>query len=130
LNILLDTQVAIWAVAAPERLRAESLRLIADRNNNVAVSAISICEIAIKYRLCKRVGAPPFSGCRALELFQMTGFRILPLAAEHAVALENLPDMHADPFDRLLLAQALHEPLRLLTADSLIWPLHVTVIPA
>jgi PIN domain nuclease of toxin-antitoxin system len=130
LNLLLDTQVAIWAVAEPDRLRPESRRLIADRGNDVVVSAISICEIAIKYRLRKRFGAPPFSAARALELFRMTGFRILNLAGEHGTALETLPDMHADPFDRLLLAQALHEPLRLLTADAMLWPLHDSVIPA
>lgn len=118
MNILLDTSVAIWALAAPERLSPRSRDLIADPDNDVVVSALSVCEIAIKYRLAKRVGAPPFSGARALELFHAAGYRLLALTAHHAAALESLPEMHADPFDRLLLAQALYEPLRLMTADA------------
>jgi len=130
MNLLLDTQVAIWALAAPERLSSGSRALIADPANDVAVSAISVCEIAVKHRLGKRVGAPPFSAVRALELFREAGFRLLPLTADHAAAAERLPEMHADPFDRLLLAQALHEPLRLMTADALLIGLHDSVIPA
>ena len=66
MNILLDTQVAIWALAAPERLSAASRDLIGDPLNDVFVSAISITEIAIKHRLGKRLGAPPATGCRRL----------------------------------------------------------------
>jgi PIN domain nuclease of toxin-antitoxin system len=58
------------------------------------------------------------------------GFGFLDLTADHSAALERLPDMHGDPFDRLLLAQALYEPARLLSADALICRAHDTVIPA
>ena len=70
--------------------------LIADYANDVFVSAVSVWEIAIKFGLGKRASAPPLSG---------------------EVALDGLPPLHWDPFDRMLIAQALSEPLRLLTAD-------------
>ena len=82
------------------------------------VSAVSIWEIAIKFALRKRTGAPPFSGAVALEAFLAAGYRMLNVTPQHAAAVEALPHLHADPFDRMLIAQALHEPLRLLTADA------------
>ena len=130
MNILLGASVAIWALAAPERLRQASRDLIAGSDNEIVVSAVSVCEIAIKYRLGKRVGAPPFSGVRALELFHAAGYRLLALTADHAAALESLPEMHADPFDRLLIAQALYEPLRLMTADAELSKLGGNILPA
>ena len=82
MNILLDTQVAIWALAAPERLSEKSRAQIAESQNSLFVSAVNVAEIAIKFRLSKRVGAPPFSGTRALDLFHAAGYVFLPLTAE------------------------------------------------
>ena len=80
----------------------------------VYVSAASIWEIAIKARL-RKINADP---AELVEAIEASGFRELPVTATHAAAVATLPMHHSDPFDRLLLAQAFGEPLRLLTADQ------------
>ncbi len=70
----------------------------------------------------------PVSGQRALRYFQASGYRFLPIEPEHAAAVEELPSHHADPFDRILVAQALVEPMRLLTHDPVIARYSDTVI--
>jgi PIN domain nuclease of toxin-antitoxin system len=127
-RILLDTQVAIWALTDTKRLGAQAIALIGDETNDVFVSAVSVWEIAIKFALRKRMGAPPFSGAVALEAFLAAGYRMLNITPQHAAAVEKLPNLHADPFDRMLIAQALHEPLRLLTADAALARYSDTVI--
>ena len=118
MRILLDTQVAIWALIDTKRLSAPAVALIGEETNDVFVSAVSVWEIAIKFALRKRTGGPPFSGAVALEAFVAAGYRMLNVTPQHAAAVEALPPLHGDPFDRMLIAQALHEPLRLLTADT------------
>jgi PIN domain nuclease of toxin-antitoxin system len=81
----------------------------------VWVSSASLWEIAIKHALGK--GDMPISGEQALAWFRESGYRLLAIEPEHAVAVEGLPLLHADPFDRLLVAQAMTEPMRLLTHD-------------
>jgi PIN domain nuclease of toxin-antitoxin system len=100
--------------AASERART----LIGDEANDVFVSAVSVWEIAIKFALAKRTGAPPFSGTVARDAFCTAGYRMLNVTPEHAVGIDGLPPLHADPFDRMLISQALQEPLRLLTVDT------------
>ncbi len=127
MRLLLDTHVAIWALASPE-LIGESIRgLIAEPANGIHVSAVSIWEIAIKFSLGKR-SAPPFSGRQAIGYFRQAGYRLLPITPEHAAATGELPMLHADPFDRLLVAQALCEPMRLVTHDRQIAAYSDTVI--
>ena len=128
MNLLLDTHIALWALNDNSRLPAAARALIADSGNAVAVSVASLWEIAIKHPLDRRGGAMPVSGGQALELFERAGYRILPVAASHAVAVETLPPIHHDPFDRLLIAQALTEPLRLVTVDRLLARYSDTVI--
>ena len=118
MKLLLDTQVAICALTDTKRLSAESMSLIGDEANEIFVSAVSVWEIAIKFALTKRSGAPPFSGAVALDAFLAAGYRMLNVNSQHAAAVDGLPPLHADPFDRMLIAQAMQEPLRLLTADS------------
>jgi PIN domain nuclease of toxin-antitoxin system len=91
--------------------------LIEDPANDVLVSAASVWEIAIKHALGR--GDMPISGDQALDWFRQAGYQLLPIAPEHAAAVEHLPDHHRDPFDRLLVSQAVAEPLRLLTHDPL-----------
>jgi PIN domain nuclease of toxin-antitoxin system len=117
-KILLDTQVAIWALNEPRRLGSLAREIIADERNEIYVSVVSVWEIAIKFALVKRRGAPPFSGAIAYQLFVAAEYRLLDVKPAHAVAVESLPLLHADPFDRMLIAQALSEPLRLITADA------------
>jgi len=116
MRLLLDTHIALWAIADSPRLHAMARQQIAAPENEVFVSAASIWEIAIKHGLGR--GDMPISGETALGYFRDAGYRLLPVSPEHAAAVENLPQHHADPFDRLLIAQALTEPLRLLTHDA------------
>lgn len=118
MRLLLDTQVALWALTDDARLTAQARRLILEPSNTLFVSVASLWEIAIKHALGR--GNMPVSAARAAELFQAAGFIELPIASVHAVAVESLAPIHADPFDRLLVAQALSEPLRLMTHDRLV----------
>ena len=115
MRILLDTHVAIWAIADDDRLPISARGLILDVQNDLFVSVASIWEIAVKHSLARH--DMPISGKQAAEWFQAAGYVLLPISAAHAAAVEDLPCIHADPFDRLIVAQALMEPLRLLTHD-------------
>ncbi len=116
MNLLLDTHVALWAIADSPKLPLKARELIASPRTNVWISTASIWEIAIKYSLGR--GDMPISGQAALRYFSESGYRQLPIEAEHAVAIEDLPAHHSDPFDRILVAQALVEPMRLMTHDA------------
>lgn len=117
MRLLLDTHVAIWALASPDLIPDHVAGLIADADNEVYVSAASIWEIGIKFALGKP-SAPPFSAKDAMAYFTEAGFLSLAVTAGHAAAVEDLPPLHADPFDRLLIAQAITEPLRLISHDT------------
>lgn len=119
MNLLLDTHIALRAIIDDPRLPVEAHTLIADLENDVFVSAASVWEIAVKHGLAGRKrAAMPVSGSDALAFFRRAGYRLLPMTADHAAAIETLPQIHADPFDRMIVAQALVEPLRLITCDS------------
>ena len=115
MNILLDTHVALWAIADSPRLGERSRQAIQSDDTTVWVSAASIWEIAIKHSLGR--GDMPVSGEQAAAYFREAGYELLPVTAAHTAAIESLPDLHRDPFDRLLVAQALLEPMRLMSAD-------------
>jgi PIN domain nuclease of toxin-antitoxin system len=118
-RLLLDTHVALWAIADDDRLSAKARRLIDDAENDVVISAATVWEISIKHALAR--GGPndmPISGEEALGYFKDAGFELLSISPTHAAAVEALPPLHADPFDRILVAQALTTPLRLLTHDQ------------
>lgn len=118
MNLLLDTHVALWAIAASPRLPKQAREMIQSPQSTVWVSAATVWEIAIKHGLGR--GDMPVSGEAALGYFRESGYRFLPVAPEHAAAVENLPPHHADPFDRILIAQALTEPMRLMTHDPML----------
>jgi PIN domain nuclease of toxin-antitoxin system len=113
MRLLLDTRVFLWAVSDSARLSAAARREIIAAEQTF-VSAASIWEVAFKGRLGK-IDADVDAAAAAIE---QSGFFELPVCAAHAAAVARLPLHHADPFDRLLVAQALTEPLRLLTADA------------
>lgn len=118
MRLLLDTHLALWSVNDPDRLAPEERRLI-EASERVIVSAASIWEIAIKHAKPKgRSDDMPLSAHEALDDFVRAGFTILPITAAHAAAIDDLPPLHGDPFDRILVAQALTEPMRLLTRDA------------
>jgi len=113
---LLDTHLLLWAAGAPERLSASARRLLEDPRQTLAFSAASILEIVIK-RSLKR---PDFRiDPRVLRRGLLDGgYREIPIFSEHALAVERLPPLHKDPFDRLLIAQAEIEGATLLTSDE------------
>lgn len=113
MRILLDTHILLWALAEPARLAKDIAAQLRDPEVEVAYSAVSIAEIAIKAAQ-GRIDASPD---RVLDAAKRSGFRELELSGRHAARLASLPTHHRDPFDRLLVAQALEEPARLLTAD-------------
>jgi PIN domain nuclease of toxin-antitoxin system len=116
MNMLRDTQVALWALTDSPRLSARARQLILAPGSTFFFSAASVWEIAIKHRLAR--DDMPVSGVEAAGLFRDAGYIELPVAAAHASATEDLPGHHADLFDRILVAQACHEPLRLITHDQ------------
>jgi PIN domain nuclease of toxin-antitoxin system len=119
MRLLLDTHVAIWAVTDDRRLSARARSLILGEANQIFVSAATVWEIAIKHLLSRgRDSLMPLSGAEALEHFTAAGYAMLAISPAHAAAIEDIPRLHGDPFDRLLLAQARFEPLRLLTRDA------------
>jgi len=126
LNVLLDTRVALWAITDSPRLTARARELILLPSSAVWVSAASIWEIAIKNSLGR--GDMPITAEAALGYFQASGYRLLPVEPEHAAAVADLPNHHADPFDRILVAQALTVPMRLLTADAVVGRYSDTII--
>lgn len=118
MNLLLDTHVALWAITDNPKLSQKARDLITSPKTNVWVSAANIWEIAIKYSLGR--GDMPVSSQDAMRYFQESGYHFLAIDAEHAIAVEELPAHHQDPFDRMLVAQALVEPMRLMTHDFLV----------
>ena len=112
MNLLLDTQVALWAITDSPKLPQKARDLILSPKTIIWVSAANLWEIAIKHSLGR--GDMPVSSQDALRYFQESGYRFLAVEAEHAVAVEELPTHHQDPFDRILVAQALVEPMRLM----------------
>jgi PIN domain nuclease of toxin-antitoxin system len=126
MRLLLDTQIALWAITDSPALSAEARRYILAPNNEVYVSGASIWEIAIKNGLER--GSMPISGGEAADYFIRAGYMTLDISSSHAVYVETLPAHHADPFDRMLVAQALSEPMRLLTHDRIIAAYSDTVI--
>lgn len=126
MNLLLDTHVALWAITDHPALGREARSLILATSNSIHVSAASIWEIAIKHALRKK--SMPLSAGQAVSWFAKAGYSLLPVTAEHAVQIEKLPALHADPFDRILVAQAITAPMRLITHDGMVARYSDTVI--
>lgn len=126
MNLLLDTHIALWAITDSPRLSPRARTLILSSTAVVWVSAASLWEIAIKHSLGR--GDMPVSAEDALRYFRESGYRLLEIKPEHAVAVQDLPAHHQDPFDRMLVAQALAEPMRLMTHDPAVVRYSDTVI--
>jgi len=117
-KLLLDTHLLLWAAGSPEKLSPHARALIELSENELLFSASSLWEIAIKSGL----GRDDFAvDARLLRRGLLdNGYGELPIVSEHAVAIESLPPIHKDPFDRMLIAQATIEGISLLTADELV----------
>lgn len=115
MKLLLDTQILLWAAGVPERLPAGARTLLNDARNELLFSAASLWEIAIKHTLGRDdFRVEPRLLRRGLR---DNGYIELPITSDHAVSIDSLPPLHKDPFDRLLLAQALCEGITLITSD-------------
>jgi PIN domain nuclease of toxin-antitoxin system len=125
MRLLLDTNVLLWTLAGHQRV--ENLReRITSEDNEVFVSVASWWEVAIKAGIGKLVA----DVAQLRQATRESGFLELPILGQHTEALTQLPNHHKDPFDRILVAQALSEPMRLLTGDALLsqYGPHVEVI--
>lgn len=118
MKLLLDTHVLLWAAGDPARLSPVARALIEAPDNELFFSAVSLWEISIK----RGLGRSDFQiDPRVLRRGLLdNGYSELPVISEHAVAIEGLPPIHKDPFDRMLVAQATVEGITLLTADALV----------
>lgn len=121
MRILLDTHIALWATADTTKLSDEVIKMLEEGSNEVFYSAASIWEVAIKHNI--RPHSMPVSEEEFVTLCEKTGFIQLPIEADHIFLLKTLvrsekAPKHNDPFDRILLAQAKYEDLKLLTHDS------------
>ena len=113
MRLLLDTQIYLWFLADSARLSKIAKQEI-QRADDVFVSAASIWEASIKAALGKLAVDPE----KLVEGIRASGFTEMPIQAAHGVLASALPPHHRDPFDRMLVAQAMAEPAHLLTADS------------
>lgn len=119
MRLLLDTHVWLWMVTSPERLSHEAAEVLRDERNELLLSAASVWEMAIKYRLGKLPLPEPPSRWVPPRLVR-DNVQSLPVEHHHAAHVADLPIQHRDPFDRLLIAQARLEKLKLVTADPLL----------
>ena len=118
MRLLLDTHLLLWAAAQSERLPRAARELLQDNSNDVYYSAASIWEIAIKSSLRRKDFRLDIN--QLLGTLPEMGLIELPVTAGHAAHVTELPLIHRDPFDRLLIAQSIAEPLTLLTNDSVL----------
>lgn len=116
MNLLLDTHLLLWAAGEPERLSTQARNLMLDPSNQLVFSSASLWEVSIKNQLDRTdFNVDPR---RLWRLLLANGYRELRVSSEHAIALSDLPRIHGDPFDRILVAQARVEGLLLLTVDK------------
>ena len=115
MRFLLDTHVLLWALASPKRLPKPIFDLIETTGNEILFSAASIWEIAIKAQLLRAEFG--VDAATIIDAARETGFTELAVSAQHAASVSSLPLHHKDPFDRMLISQAMTEPARLITAD-------------
>ena len=118
MKLLLDTHLLLWAAGQPDRLSPAARTQIEAAQNELIFSAASLWEIAIK----RGLGREDFhvDGRLLRRGLLDNGYTELPISCEHVLAIDTLPPLHKDPFDRILLAQALAEGITLLTADTLL----------
>ena len=116
MNLLLDTHLLLWAASAPQRLSAKARSLMLAADSQLLFSSASLWEISIK----RGLGRADFSvdPRRLWRMLLVNDYRELAITSEHSIAVGDLPLLHRDPFDRILVAQARVEGVLLLTADK------------
>lgn len=119
MRVLLDTHAFLWFIQGDPKTSEEARRLIEDESNEKLFSVASAWEIAIKVCLGKLALNEPFAALMPREISQ-GGFILLPITLQHTAAVATLPLHHRDPFDRLLVAQAIVENLAIVSADAML----------
>jgi PIN domain nuclease of toxin-antitoxin system len=117
MRVVIDTHVLIWAGLSPARIGKRATAILANRSNEVYVSAASAWEIATKVRLGKLPGAETLER-DFIDSVQEAGYTFLPITAAHALRAGRLRGDHRDPFDRMIAAQALAEDIPILSTDT------------
>ncbi|MBS0633997.1 MAG: type II toxin-antitoxin system VapC family toxin [Verrucomicrobia bacterium] len=125
MNYLLDTHVLLWWLTNPEELSQKAHKIIADKDNSISVSCVSLWEMSIKKSL-GRLNLP----LNILEIMHNEGFKILSIGPEEALGISDLPFIHQDPFDRMLVMQAKMHDFVLITRDTHIMKYPVVTIKA
>ena len=125
MRLLLDTHALLWGLADDARVGPRARDLIADPENEVLVSAVALWEIVIK----QRVGKLDADCGKIIRTVQRTGLRLLAITPEHLRALTDLPAFHRDPFDHLLIAQAIAEGAVLVSNDRRVAMYPAQVVP-
>lgn len=127
MKLLLDTHTLIWWDSDPAQLSPRVLSMCQDPTNQVIISVVSVWEMQIKIQLGKMKVASPLAHLVEQQV-ETNGFDLLPIALPHVLRLDLLPLYHKDPFDRLLVAQALEEDAAILSRDSVLASYPVQVI--
>jgi len=125
MQFLIDTHVLLWALCEPDKLKKETIELIENENNIILVSIATLWELQVKESINK-LKLPDNFFCDLTNF----GYEILPINIQHLKKLKFLPMHHRDPFDRMLIAQAITEKLKLITQDQDICKYEVQVIMA
>ena len=116
MKYLLDTHIALWLLTDNKQLSQKARQIILSPNHRIYASVATLWEVAIKHK--KYPDDMPLTSRTMAQLLRQSNVLLLPIKLEHITATETLPDIHKDPFDRLLIAQAVSEPMRFLTHDE------------
>ena len=113
MKIIIDTHIFLWALSEPEKLHLKYIRALETRTNTIYVSSVSIAELMIKASIGKIV-----IDFDPIAMAKSSGFELLDFSSEDAVALKELPFHHKDPFDRMLISQAMNRNFSLMSDDG------------
>ena len=116
MKVLLDTHIMLWAMTGDPRLSKVAREVIEDGRNELYFSVASLCEISLKHKI--HGDQMTVSARKAREAFAANGYLELPFVSSHAESMDDLPMLHRDPFDRMILAQAKGEGMKLLSHDN------------
>lgn len=129
MRVLLDTHVFLWMQGAPERLSAKARAIVENQDNELLLSAASAWEISIKHAL-GRIDLPDSPERYVPDRMRSSSLQGLNVTHAHALASGSLPLLHRDPFDRMLITQAMSERLAIMTSDDAIKQYSIEIIPA
>ena len=127
MNLLLDTHVVIWAMVGSPKLTVSASAMLTDRRNALFVSAATLWEVALKHD--SKPDKIPVTAGQVEAYCRVCGIRQLPVRFNHALKVNSLAKLHADPFDRMLIAQAVVEEMKLVSHDEDVIAYGDVVIP-